>query len=46
MQQAGSSPMTIRQCKIILSAVFTTALNDQLIYLHPCKGVKTPTVPK
>ena len=31
--------------KSILSAVFTTALNDQVTFLHPCKGVKTPTVP-
>jgi hypothetical protein len=28
-----------------LSAVFTTALNDQVTFLHPCRGVKTPTVP-
>jgi integrase len=41
----GMSPATIRHQKIILSAIFTTALNDHLIPLHPCKGVKTPTVP-
>ena len=29
----------------ILSAIFTTALNDQVTFLHPCKGVKTPPVP-
>jgi len=41
----GMSPATIRHQKIILSAIFTTALNDHAITLHPCKGVKTPTVP-
>ena len=41
---AGTSPATIRHNKIVLSAVFTTALNDQVTLLHPCRGVKTPTV--
>ena len=41
----GVTPATIRHQKIILSAVFTTALNDFVIRLHPCRGVKTPTVP-
>jgi integrase len=40
----GMSPAQIRHVKIILSAVFTTALNDFVTVLHPCKGVKTPTV--
>lgn len=39
------SPAQIRHLKIILSAIFTTALNDFVVVLHPCKGVKTPTVP-
>jgi integrase len=26
--------------------VFTTAFNDQITRLHPCRGVKTPPVPK
>jgi integrase len=43
--EAGVSPATIRHSKIVLSAIFTTALNDQVTLLHPCKGVKTPTVP-
>jgi integrase len=38
-------PSNLRTLKSILSAVFTTALNDQVTVLHPCKGVKTPTVP-
>jgi integrase len=40
------SAATIRVNKAILSAIFTTALNDQVTVLHPCKGVKTPTVPR
>lgn len=41
----GVSPKTIRNNRAILSAIFSTALNDQVTFLHPCKGVKTPTVP-
>lgn len=42
---SGISPATIRHVKIVLSAIFTTALNDLVIGLHPCRGVKSPTVP-
>jgi integrase len=45
LQATGVSPATIQKVRFILSAIFTTALND-VTYLHPCKGVKTPTVPK
>ena len=31
----------IRYCKTILGAIFTTALND-LVHLHPVRGVKSP----
>ncbi len=41
----GVQPVTIQKAKIILSAIFTTALNDQVTFLHPCKGVKSPPVP-
>jgi integrase len=37
-------PPTIREAKVVLDAVFTTALNDQVTVLHPGKGVKTPPV--
>jgi integrase len=30
----------------VLSAIFKTALNDQIVQLHPCKGVEGPTVAK
>jgi integrase len=46
MKNAGVSPTVIRSCFAILSAIFTTAFNDQLTALHPCRGVKTPPVPK
>jgi integrase len=45
LQAKGVSPATIQKVRFILSAIFTTALND-VTSLHPCKGVKTPTVPK
>ncbi len=39
-------PRHIRHTKIVLSAIFTTALNDGVVPLHPCRGVKAPTVPR
>jgi integrase len=44
LQSEGVGAPTIRQCKVILNAVFTTALNEQITVLHAGKGVKTPTV--
>lgn len=46
MKKNGVSAATIRYNKVVLSAIFTTALNDQVTYIHPCKGVRTPTVPE
>jgi len=46
LKEAGVTPVTIRYNKVLLSAIFTTALNDQVVLLHPCRGVKTPTVPQ
>jgi integrase len=43
-KSSGLSAATIAGNKTILSAIFTTALNDQVVFLHPCAGVKTPTV--
>lgn len=45
LRKEGVSPATIQHLRNLLSAIFTTAFNDQVIFLHPCKGVKTPTVP-
>ena len=36
----GVTPATIQKVRFILSAIFTTALND-VTFIHPCKGVKT-----
>ena len=44
LQSSGVGAPTIRSCMTVLSAIFTTAFNDQLVPLHPCKGVKLPTV--
>ena len=46
MQREGQSAWTIQYCKSsILNSILTTALNDQVTYIHPCRGVKIPTVP-
>ena len=37
---------SIKIYKAILSAIFTTAFSDQIIYFHPCRGVKTPPAPR
>lgn len=44
LKKQGMTPVTIRCTKIILSAIFTTALEDQVTFLHPCRGVKAPPV--
>ena len=44
LKDRGVSASTIADLKTILSAIFTTALNDQIAAIHPCRGVKTPTV--
>ncbi len=45
LQDRDVTPATIKKNHMILSVIFTTALNDQVVFIHPCKGVKTPTVP-
>lgn len=44
MQRDGVQPPTIEKCKTILDAIFSTAHHEQIIYLHPGRGVKTPPV--
>lgn len=46
LRSEGVPPTVIKSCFAILSAVFTTAFNDQLTHLHPCRGVRLPPVPK
>jgi integrase len=43
LDDVGVGPYAIKYCKAILDAIFTTALNDRVIFLHPGQGVKTPT---
>jgi integrase len=45
LQAKGVSPASIQKVRFILSAIFTAAMDD-VTFLHPCKGVKTPTVPR
>jgi integrase len=45
LQAKGVTPATIKKVKDILSAIFTAALGE-VTYIHPCRGVKTPTVPR
>lgn len=45
LQSQKVTPQVIRYCKTILGAIFTTALND-VIHLHPVRGVKAPPVAK
>jgi integrase len=44
LKDNGMSAVSISSTATVLSAIFTTALNDQVIFFHPCKGVKKPTV--
>jgi integrase len=44
LQRLGVNPPTIKYCMTVLSAIFTTALTDQITFLHPCMGVRTPPV--
>lgn len=47
LQAQGVRPRTIQYCKVsILNAIFTTASADEVVTIHPSRGVKTPPVPK
>jgi integrase len=46
MKDKGASAQTIAYCKgSVLNAVFTTALTDGVVTIHPSHGVKTPPTP-
>jgi integrase len=45
MTENDLGPSVIDKSMTVLSAIFTTALNDKVTFLHPCRGVKTPTAP-
>jgi integrase len=46
LQTKGVRPGMIRTAKVVLDAVMTTALNDQITHIHAGKGVRTPPVAK
>lgn len=47
MRAKDASAQTIERCKrSILNAIFTTALEDEVVSVHPSRGVKTPVVPR
>jgi integrase len=39
-----ANPPTIRNVKVVFDAVMTTCVNDQIIPVHPGRGVRTPPV--
>jgi len=46
MKDKGASAQTIQYCKgSVLNAIFTTALTDGVVTIHPSHGVKTPPTP-
>jgi integrase len=45
MGARGVSPATVQKNKMMLSAIFSTAVTDGVVYFHPCYNVNTPTVP-
>jgi integrase len=45
LEREGVPASSIGYCLTILSAIFTTALNE-VTFLHPCRGVTAPAVPK
>jgi integrase len=40
----AARPPTVREAKVVLDAILTTALTDQVVWLHAGRGVKTPPV--
>lgn len=47
MKGKGASARTIEYCKrSILNAIFSTAMVDGVVNIHPCHGVKIPAVPE
>jgi integrase len=46
MTDKGASAQTIKYAKgSVLNAIFTTALTDGVVTIHPSRGVKTPPTP-
>ncbi|WP_028647944.1 tyrosine-type recombinase/integrase [Nocardiopsis sp. CNT312] len=45
-QKEGLAASSIHRMATVLSAIFTSAVVNQVIFTHPCKGVVLPTVGK
>ncbi|CAM4367812.1 hypothetical protein NORO109296_26175 [Nocardiopsis rhodophaea] len=45
-QKKGLAPSTIHRIITVLSAIFSTALVNQIVFIHPCKGVVLPRMRK
>lgn len=45
LEEAGRSPNTIRQAKVVLAAMFTMAIAEGYLDVNPFHDVKTPRVP-
>lgn len=47
LKAQGVTPRRIQYCKVsILNAIFTTALRDNVIVIHPSRGIETDPVPE
>jgi hypothetical protein len=45
LEEAGRSPNSIRQAKVVLAALFTMAVSDGYLDVNPFHDVRTPKVP-
>ncbi|MVZ99081.1 tyrosine-type recombinase/integrase [Actinomadura sp. LD22] len=47
LKARGVGPRRIQYCKVsVLNAIFTTALRDNIVVIHPSRGIKTDPVPE
>jgi site-specific recombinase XerD len=46
LEARGVAASSVGYCLTVLSAIFTAAMNDQLILRHACQGVRPPRVAK
>lgn len=46
LERQGVKASSIKYSLTVLSAIFTTALRDQAVFFHPCRGITAPTVAK
>ncbi|WP_141579346.1 site-specific integrase [Actinomadura sp. WMMA1423] len=47
LKAKGVTPRRIQYCKVsVLNAIFTTALRDHVVVIHPSRGIETDPVPE